>query len=150
MPSVTSVPDVRVASTNLECDTGNTEDSLCNWIQLKAVNSMFVPMWMGEQLTCAKTAPYLIALSTDFSVDPLISGEYFSSDSSRSWSDDRRASAFTKVTSLPGWAVAKERTVAFVENRNSRDPPCFPMRTASVLLNQMCADWLIIVTDLAR
>ena len=42
--------------------------------------------------TSAKTAPYLIALSTAFSVDPPMSGEYPSSNPSSSWSDERRAS----------------------------------------------------------
>ena len=48
------------------------------------------------QLTSAKTAPYLIALSTDFSVDPLISGEYSFSNPSSSCSDERRASTYMK------------------------------------------------------
>ena len=102
-----------------------------------------------EELTSAKTALYLITLSTDFSIDPLISGEYFFSNFSRSWSNECRASAYTKIISLWGWAVAKEQMVVFVENCNSRDPLCFPMRTASVLLNQICVDWLVITTDLA-
>jgi len=45
---VTSVPDIRVASTNLKRDAGDTEYSLCNWIQLKRVNILFVPVWMRE------------------------------------------------------------------------------------------------------
>ena len=101
---------------------------------------------VGE-LTSAKMVPYLIALSTDFSVNPLISGEYFSRNSSRSWSDECRASAYMKIISWWGSVVAKEQMVAFVENCNSREPLCFPMTTASVLLNQMCADWLVIMTD---
>ena len=36
----------------------------------------------------------------------------------------------------------KVRTVLFAENRTSRDPLCFPITTASVLLNQICADWV--------
>ncbi len=31
-----------ITNTNLKCDTGNTEDSLCNWIQLEGVNFLFV------------------------------------------------------------------------------------------------------------
>jgi len=27
------------------CSAGNTEDALCNWIQLKAVNVLFVAAW---------------------------------------------------------------------------------------------------------
>ena len=47
--------------------------------------------------TSAKTAPYLIALSTAFSIDPLIRGEYPSSNPSSSWSDERRASTYVKI-----------------------------------------------------
>ena len=36
--SVTSVSDMPLASTNLKSDLGNTEDSLCNWIELLGVN----------------------------------------------------------------------------------------------------------------
>ena len=50
----------------------------------------------GRQLTSAKTAPYLIALSTAFSVDPLIIGENLSSNPSSSWSDKRRVSTCAK------------------------------------------------------
>ena len=31
-----------MASTNLKCDPGNTEDSLCNWVQLTDVNYLLV------------------------------------------------------------------------------------------------------------
>jgi len=71
--SVTAASEIFVASTNLKRDARNTEDSLCNWIQLKAVNVLFVFVCVGE-LTSARAAPYLIALSTDFSINPLISG----------------------------------------------------------------------------
>ena len=49
-----------------------------------------------------------------------------------------------------GWGVAKVRTVAFAENRNSREPLYFPMTMASVLLYQICADSLVITTDPIR
>ncbi len=49
-----------------------------------------------------------------------------------------------------GQLGAKVRTVSFAEKRNSRDPLCFPMTTASVLLNQICADCLAIMTDSVR
>ena len=49
------------------------------------------------QLTSAKTAPYLIVLSTAFSVDPLIIGAYPTSSPSSSWSDERRASTYAKL-----------------------------------------------------
>ena len=82
-----------VASTNLERDLGNTEESLCNWIELPGVNSCLFHMEVGHP-TSAKTAPYLIALSKDFSVDPLIIGVNSVSNPSASWSDERRASAY--------------------------------------------------------
>jgi hypothetical protein len=88
---------------------------------------------VGE-LTSAKTAPYLIALSTDLSVDALINGECSFSNFSSSWSDDRRVSAYAKNISWRGWTVANVRTVEFAENRNSREILYFPMTTASVLL----------------
>ena len=31
-------------STNIKCDSGNTEDGLCNWIQLEGVNRLLVPL----------------------------------------------------------------------------------------------------------
>ncbi len=46
------------------------------------------------QLTSAKTAPSLNALSIAFSVDSLIIGAYSSSNPSSSWSDKRRASTY--------------------------------------------------------
>ena len=96
--------------------------------------------WSVGQLTSAKTAPYLIALSTDFSIDPLITGEYSFSNPSSSWSDERRASAYADNIRLQGWAVgAKVRTVSFEENCTVIYPPYFPMTTASVLFNQICA-----------
>ena len=87
------------------------------------------------QLTSAKTAPYLITLSTDFSVDTPISGGYSCSSPSSSWSDERRASTYAKIISW-GWAVEKVRTVLLAENRTSREPLWFPMTTDSVLLSE--------------
>ena len=55
--SVTSLSDMLVASTNLKRDPGNTEDSLCNWVQLIDVNLLLVLCGVGRQ-TSAKTAPY--------------------------------------------------------------------------------------------
>jgi hypothetical protein len=40
--SVTSASDLVVARTNLKRDAGNTEDSLCNWVQLTGVNSLLI------------------------------------------------------------------------------------------------------------
>ena len=96
------------------------------------------------QLTSAKAAPYLIILSVDFSIDPLISGVYSLSNPSSSWSDERSASAYAEMISWRGWAVAKVRTVSFAENRNLKDPLCFPMTIVSVFLYQRkFADWLV-------
>ena len=94
--SVTSASSVPVASTNLKRDRGNTEDSLRNWIQLSGVNFLSLHVEFG-QTTSANTAPYLIALSTAFSVDSLIIGEYSSSNPSSCWSDERRASAYAHI-----------------------------------------------------
>jgi hypothetical protein len=134
--SVTPTSDMPVASTNLKRDTSNTEDSFCNWIQLKCVNVLCHVRFRVDvaELTSAKTAPILSALSTDLSTDPLISGEYFSSKSSSSWSVDRNASAYENIISWRQGAVAKVRTVPLAENSNSRDPLCFPMTTGPVLL----------------
>ena len=85
-----------VASTNLKRDLGNTEDSLCNWVQLPGISFLPFLLQVGQP-TSAKTAPYLIALSTDFSVDPLINGVYSCSNPSSSWSDEHRASAYTDI-----------------------------------------------------
>ena len=49
------------------------------------------------QPTSAKTAPYLIALSTAFSVDPLIAGVYPCSNPSSSWSEERRAFSYADI-----------------------------------------------------
>jgi len=108
-----------------------------------------LPVWMWEELTSAKTAPYLIALPTNFSVDPLSSGEYSFNNPSSLWSDERRASVYAITISRLG-AVAKVRTVVFAENRDSREPLCFPMTTASVLFYQIYADWLVLTTDSKR
>src|SRR5258706_16418578 len=60
------------------------------------------------QLTCAKAAPYLIVMSMDFSIDPLISGEYSFSNPSSSWSDERMVSTFPKIIGWRGWEVASD------------------------------------------
>ena len=100
----TSGSDTSVARTNLKCDTGKTEDSLCDWVQLVGVNPLWFPYGranIGER-TSAKTAPYFIALSTTLSVDASIVGEYFSNNSSSSLSDERRDSAYAKSVSWLG------------------------------------------------
>src|SRR5258706_11315994 len=49
------------------------------------------------QLTSARLAPDSIVQSTDFSIDPFTSGEHFLSNPSSSWSEERRASTYTKI-----------------------------------------------------
>ncbi len=47
LPSTTDTP---VASTNLKCNVGNPEDSLCDRIQLRGVNVLLVPTWKNGPL----------------------------------------------------------------------------------------------------
>ena len=143
---VTSASGIQVTSTNFKSDAGNTKGCLCNWIQLQGINFLLV-LCEARELTSAKTAPYLIALSTDFSVDPLISGEYSFSSPSSSWSDERRASTYAGIISWRGWAVAKVRTVSFAESCTTREKLCFPMTTPSVPPDQKCADSSAIMTN---
>src|SRR5258706_4785796 len=91
-----------------------------------------------RELTSARTAPSLIALSIDFSTDPLISGEYSFSNPSSLWSDERRASTYAKIISRRRWASVKvkARTVLFADSRTSREPLYFPMTIDSVLLSE--------------
>ena len=97
------------------------------------------------QLTSAKTGPYSIVLSTNVSIDPLISGAYSFSNPSSSWSDERSASPYATILSWQGWAMERIRTVLFAENRTSRKLVCFPMATDSVLFDQLCADRLAMI-----
>ena len=50
-----------------------------------------------SQPTSAKTPPYLIALFTDPSIDPLVNGAYSFSNISSSWSHERRGSAYAVI-----------------------------------------------------
>ena len=45
-----STADMPVASTNLKRNLGNTEDSLCDWIQLQGVNVLLVSPWENGPL----------------------------------------------------------------------------------------------------
>ena len=56
-------------------------------------------------LTSAKAAPYLIDLSTVFSTDPLMRGEYSFNNPSSACSDERRASVYARIISRWGWVV---------------------------------------------
>ena len=51
----------------------------------------------ARQPTSVKTVPYLITLSTDFSINLLIIGAYSSSNPLSSWSDERRASPYADI-----------------------------------------------------
>src|SRR5258706_5213394 len=88
-----------VAWTHLIRDSGNTEDSLCNWVQLTGFNTLLILCGCRTtgQLTSAKTAPYLNALSTTFSIDPLIIGAYSSCNTSSSWIVMRWASTYVNL-----------------------------------------------------
>ena len=72
-------------------------------------------------LTSAKTAPYLIALSTTLSVGASIIEEYPFSNSSSSLSNECRDSAYADIISQMRWAFAKRRTVGPAEKRNSKE-----------------------------
>jgi hypothetical protein len=39
-----SAPHLPILSANLKCHPSNTEDSLCNWVQLSGVNILLVPI----------------------------------------------------------------------------------------------------------
>ena len=47
---VTSASDAPVVSTNLKRDSGKTEDSLGDWIQLGDVNVLLVSIWVNRPL----------------------------------------------------------------------------------------------------
>ena len=103
-------------------------------------------MWMGE-LTSAKATPYLIAWSTDFSIDVLISGGYFSSNPSSSWSDEHRAFAYVAIIRRCRWAIAEIQMVSFAMNCNSREPLYFPTTIGSVFLSEDMRGRLVITTN---
>ena len=48
--NVTTAADTPVASTNLQCNLGNTEYSLRDWIQLQGVNVLLVSTWKNGPL----------------------------------------------------------------------------------------------------
>ena len=86
------------ARTYLKRGVGNTDDKLCDWVRLPGVHVILVLRGCEiTELTSAKIAPRLNALSSVFSIDPLIIGVYCSSNLSRSWSDERRASTYATI-----------------------------------------------------
>ena len=105
--SISSVPDALAADTDLKRDTGKTEDGLCDRIQLRGVNVLLV-FW-GE-LTSAKTAPYLIALSTTLSVGASIIGECSVNNPSSSSSNKSRDFTYADIISLMRWTINCKET----------------------------------------
>jgi len=101
---------------------------------------------MGE-LTWAPTVANWIPFSKALSIDLLISGVYPFIHPSSSLSDERRDSAYAVIVSSQRWVVVKSRTVAFAENRNSRDTWFFPTTTTSARFCQTWADWSVIRTN---
>jgi len=47
---IISASDTPVASTNLKRDSGNTEDSLRDWVQLQPVNLLLISKWENRPL----------------------------------------------------------------------------------------------------
>jgi hypothetical protein len=54
--SVTSASDMPVVDTNLKRDSSNTEDSLCNWVQLTGVSFLLVLCEYGRTDLCEDSA----------------------------------------------------------------------------------------------
>jgi len=48
MTSIISAADRPVASTNPKRNVGNTEDGLCDWIQLQGVNVLLFSTWKTD------------------------------------------------------------------------------------------------------
>lgn len=95
--SVTSAADTGTLNTYLKRDSGNTEGSLCDWVELKG-RQLLAGFHIGD-LTSANAAPYRITLSKALSVDSFIKGEYFSNNPSSSWSNERKYSAYANLIS---------------------------------------------------
>jgi len=106
--SLLLISGAQVASTNPKSDGSKTEECFCDWIELEPVRDCWPPR---GKLTSAKTAPYLRALSTNFSVLAPIIGEYFVNNPWSTLSDERRSSAYTTIVSRPQWGVKKRQTV---------------------------------------
>ena len=98
------------------------------------------------ELTSAKTAPYLIALSTTLSVAAPIIGEYSFNNSLSSSSNEFRDFAYADIISWMRWTIAR-RTVGLVEKCNSNEQRYFPTTITSVFLYQIWADRLGSMTD---
>ena len=81
-----------VESTNLKCDFGNTEDNLCDLVELRGVNVLLSSV--RAELTSANAAPSRIPFSKVLSIVLLISGLNSFIRSSRFWSDARSGSVY--------------------------------------------------------
>ena len=64
---------------------------------------------MGEQ-TSAKTVPNCKTVSTAFSVDAFINGEYTLNNPSSSWSDKRRDCDYADIYQVPWIRQAQQAT----------------------------------------
>ena len=73
------------------------------------------------KLTSAKTAPYLIALSTTLSVGASIIVECSFSNPSSSSSNESRDFAYAEIIRWMRWTIAMRRTVGLVEKCNSNE-----------------------------
>src|SRR5258706_4565334 len=88
-------------------------------------------------LTSAKTAPYLIALSTTLSVGASIIGEHSFNNPSSSLSNKCRVSAYADIINRMRLTVAKRQTVGLAERRNSKEQRCFPTTRTSACFCQI-------------
>ncbi|SRR5258706_3556434 len=94
------------------------------------------------QLTCAKAAPYLIVMSMDFSIDPLISGEYSFSNPSSSWSDERMVSTFAKIIGWRGWVVERYERYYLQRTVLLESHYAFQSQHPLSIYQMIYADWL--------
>ena len=145
--NVTSASGMPVERTYLKRNTGNAEDSLCNWVQLTGVNVLLV--LCGTTDLCEDSAIFNCLVHHLFCRSAHHWGIFIQQSFEFM---ERQAKGFhlRELISWRGWVVAKVRTVSFAENRTSRDPLCFPMTMASVLFNQICAGKFVIMTDSIR
>ena len=107
----------RAQTSNVTLATPKTAFAIGFNYQVSKPCSFYVNM---GRLTSANTVPYFITLSTDFSVDPLISGEYSFSNPSSLWSDERRVLTYAKDINRRRGAAPRVRTVSLTEKSTSR------------------------------
>jgi len=56
--SITPTADTLVANTDLKGDTGDPEDSLCDWVQLKGINLLRFSVWRDRPLRIQRCTSY--------------------------------------------------------------------------------------------